>query len=359
MTSPSVVRFGIVGTGQMAVRMTHAITRLPGASIVGVASGSPARAERFAGAFAGVRAHPDEASLLADAEVDAVYVCNATASHAAATLRALRAGKPVLCEKPMATSAAEGREIEAAAESSGRLVMEAMWTLFLPAYVRLAERVEAEREHGPQHLYADFGYPMSGAEERRLLTPGAGAGVLLDRGVYPLALALKLFGPVQRMSGTVELTSENVDRHAVLHLQHAGGVQAQIAVSLRVLLQNRVTVSSSSGLLGLDPPAIPAEVVRSVSAGRSAEPVDPLARPGVSARAREALRLLPPFRRLNRLRTGGHAEHRTYGADPYLPMLSHFCQLVRSGQRGSERMPVAMSTAVLDLVDRARQLPTP
>ena len=70
-----------------------------------------------------------------------------------------------------------------------------------------------------------------------------------------------------------------------------------------------------------------------------------------------ALRRRPELRRLNRLRQRGHVEQQSYGVDPFLPMLAHFCELVRAGKRASDVMPPALSTAVLALVDRARQLP--
>ena len=357
MTSRSVVRFGIVGTGRMAVRMAQSLSLLEGGQIVAVASGSPERAKRFAEAFGIPRAHEAVAALLADESVDVVYVANATAEHAGTTLLALKAGKSVLCEKPLATGAKESLEIGSAARESGCLVMEAMWTLFLPAYQRFSQLVASQRSAGPLHLYADFGYPISAGEQQRLVTPGRGAGVLLDRGVYPLALALKLFGAVRRIDGCVNLTADGVDEHAALHLLHEAGDVSQIAVSLRVLLQNRAAVSSASGLVELEPPVIGAESVRSFAHRPAGPAADPLVTAGMKAGIGNALRRRPELRRLNRLRQRGHVEHQPYGADPFLPMLGHFCEQVRAGKTASEVMPPGLSTAVLDLVDRARELP--
>jgi predicted dehydrogenase len=235
--------------------------------------------------------------------------------------------------------------------------MEAMWTLFLPTYRRFGELVERQRHGGPQHLYADFGYPVLSDHDRRFVARGPGAGVLLDRAVYPFALALKLFGPVESVTGSVDFTSQGVDQHAVVLLRHGAGSQSQIAVSLRVQLQNRVALSSASGLITIEPPAIGAELLTSLACASAEIESDPLVAAGFRARLGNALRRLPSLRRLNRLRRAPRLEHHSFGADPYLPMLTHFCELLRDGKSSSDVMPLSLSTDVLALVELTRQLP--
>lgn len=359
MTSPTLLRFGIVGSGRMAVRMAAALARTEGARIVAIASGSPARAERFAAALEGARAHPTVASLLADGAVDAVYVANTTAEHVGTTLAAVRAGKPVLCEKPLATDAAAARSIAAAASEHGSLVMEAMWTLFLPAYERLATLVRQRdgTRQGPRHLYADFGYPASSADPSHLRAPGPGAGVLLDRGVYPLALALRLFGAIEEVSGFVARSPGGVDEHAALLLRHSHGDQSQVCVSSRLLLQNRVAVSFAEEMIALEPSGLGSEQLRTFTHHAQRVDADPLDATAAASGWRDALRAMPLARRLYGLRSSGSIERRPFGGDPYVPMLEHFCALVRDGRAQSDVVPCSLSTAVLAAIDVARALP--
>ena len=159
------------------------------------------------------------------------------------------------------------------------------------------------------------------------------------------------------VQGNVSLSDRGVDQHASLLLRHADGCDSQIAVSLRVLLQNRVTVSSGRTLIAIEPPAIGAEVVRTVTArGHESLASDPLNGQRWRARIGDALRRRPVLRRIASLRQAGTSKHLDFGADPYLPMLSHFCDLKRACRSSSDVMPPALSTAVLTVIDHARHL---
>ena len=340
----------------MVGRMAMAFSRCPGVRMVAVASGSPERTARVAAALGIERAHAELAALLDDPAVDVVYVGNATAAHATTTMAALRAGKSVLCEKPIATSAHEARQVESLARECGVLAMEAMWTLFLPSYRRFAEIADQQRRTGHLHLYADFGYPVSETSHPRLFAPGVGAGVLLDRAVYTVALALRLLGPVEQVTGEVQRTDRGVDRHASLTLSHSHQHQSQIAVSLDLLLQNRASLSSKDQIVSLEPPLIGAETMQTVSFSPGAVRGDWLDARGTRERLGHALRRSPLLRRVSQARRSGATGRVHYGGDQYLPMLEHFFSLVRNGRSTSDVMPLGSSVATLNVIDAARHL---
>lgn len=347
------IRFGLIGAGRMSASMLAAFEHVPGARASAVVSSSKAAAERFANDFGIPKAHGSVDALLEDPQIDVVYIANPTECHAADALRALRAGKAVLCEKPLGTTAADAREIMDTARQTGRLCMEAMWTPFLPAYQRLFELYADPVLGAPQHLYADFGYPVHPDSHPRLFRPSAGAGVLLDRGVYPIYLALKLLGPVSDVSGRTVRSPEGVDTLATVELAHRNGGLSQLAVSLTGLMQNRAVLSLSRGSISLEAPVIGSENLRICRAqGVPHAPV----RAGASLKQRlkERFKQLPMLRRVNHWRQSGRLEHHPYNENQYLPMLHHFCDLYRNGKTESDVVPLSLSMDVLRVVEQIR-----
>ena len=128
------------------------------------------------------RAHASYEALAADPEVDIVYVATPHVLHRENCLLALRHGKAVLCEKPFAINAAEAAEVFALARAKGLFVMEAMWTRFLPAIVKVREMLAAGAIGEPRWLAADFGFQAPFNPQSRIFDPALGGGALLDVG---------------------------------------------------------------------------------------------------------------------------------------------------------------------------------
>lgn len=348
MSAAEPLRFGIVGTGAMAARMTGTLQALPGVQVVGVASGSMPRAEDFARAHRIPGAHGNAAMLLSDPSIDAVYVGNANAGHAQAIRIAAAAGKAVLCEKPFALDPAEAEATLEAVRRSGILFMEAICTPFLPAYARLAEHVAAGALGGPGLLQASFGYPEDPALRPGLFAPEA--GVLRDRGIYPLTTALLLGGPVRRMQVSLVRDAAGVDVQAVLLLDHDSGWQSQLAASLTGLLPNEVRVSGPRATLQLPAPIMHPEQLVTLPA-----PV-PAAGGGESGGGLKAqLRRNPLLRRLRARLPQGQTEQLSWGSDHYRPEAEHFCDLLRRGETRSPVLPPETSLALQRLIAEARQ----
>jgi len=349
------IKFGIVGTGRMAATMMSAFAHLDCTKVVAVASADEERADRFAKVFNVPKYYVGVKNLFSDRQIDAVYIANQTESHAQTTIAALQAGKAVLCEKPIGISAKEIEAIAVETNRSGILCMEAMWTLFLPAYRRMLLLTQDNVLGKPFHLYSDFGYPVSNETYPRLFTPSAGSGVLLDRGVYPVVTALKLFGSVERISGEITRTPEGVDALACLQLRHQGGSISQLAVSMISLLQNRAVLSFDGGCLSLEPPVVGAEKLKITQALLDAK-MPAFYRLPHKASIKQRLRQFPFFRRINALRQAFLGEFHSYKADQYLPVLQHFCDLYRAGKQESEIMPLSLSTDVLRVIEYAKTL---
>ncbi|WP_380873807.1 oxidoreductase [Sphingomonas sp. DBB INV C78] len=342
MSAP--VRIGVIGTGAMARLMMPSLLAEPGLDVVAVASRDAGRASAFATEH-GLAGHGDEAKLLADPRIDAVYIVNATADHATSSIAALQAGKAVLCEKPFATDPDEAARVIAAAEAAQRPFLEAISTPFLPAIDHMLAEARSGRIGTLTQFSADFGYPASREALPRLFG-GPGAGVLLDRAVYPLALALLALGPVARTQASVR-REDGVDVHAAILLDHEGGGLSQLTASLTTLLGNSAILSGTSGSISVAPPLLKAESLHIHVT--SAFGVDTPDR-GIKAK----LAAMPAMRRAKNLAGSLKAKHYPYGASPYAPELAHFVAMVRGRQLESPVLPHATSLAIQRVLAECR-----
>ena len=349
MSGPRIWRLGIVGTGAMAATMMECLALEPRVEVTAIASTDPARAREFASRFGVREAHAGLGELLARSDVDAVYIATATRDHAEHAIAALSAGKAVLCEKPFALDAAQGRRVIEAAAKHRTLFMEAQWTPALPAY---RELLRMAREHvlgEPVQLHSEFGIALDPGSHPRLFE-GEGAGVLLDFGVYPIVLALQLLGPVRSATAVIRRNSAGTDVHASLQLAHEQGGQSQLAASLVAALPNRTSLGCTQGRIELDSPVMGAERLHTrrtpPAAGGQAD----------AGGLKQALRRQRWLRRAKAALSSRGASEHPFGANRYAPQLSHFIGLLDAGALQSDLMPHATSLAVLQVIDTARAL---
>ncbi len=348
------VTFGIVGTGRMATQMMQSFAVLPDIRVQAVASRTSGRARQFADRFAIPKSYDDPAELFQDPGLDAVYIANAPGHHAADSIQALQAGKAVLCEKPFALTPEEGLAVLAAAEAAEKLFMEGLWTLALPAYRQLHTLVQSGDYGAPRLLSFEFGYPVRPDSHPGLFDPQSG-GVLLDRGVYGLALALSLLGPAQSLTAGLCRDAQGTEVTAALQIAHTSGALSQIGVSLETLMQNAVSVACTGGMVGLAPPSIGAETVLSETTAPGELGAAVLDHPGLKTRLTARARQMPMLRRLkDRLGGGPSRSFHDYGAEPYQAMLVHFIGCLEGGHRTSSLIPPALSQQVIDLVAQAK-----
>jgi predicted dehydrogenase len=246
------IRWGILGTGSIARKFALGLTTLLDAELVAVGSRSQAKADEFATRFNVARRHASYEALVKDPEVDVVYVATPHSLHAANTLMALEAGKPVLCEKPFTINARQAELVIRTARAKKLLVMEAMWSRFLPMMIRLKEMLAEGVIGEVRTLTADFGFKAE-KHEGRLFDPAFGGGALLDVGVYPISLASMLFGPPSTVTGVAEMGSTGVDEQAAATLSHPGGALALLHTSIRTNTFHEASIIGTIGKIKLQP----------------------------------------------------------------------------------------------------------
>ncbi len=244
------IRWGIIGTGRIARLFAEGLGALLDAELVAVGSRSQANADDFAKQFNVPFRHTSYEALAHDARVDAVYIATPHSLHVENTLMALEAGKPVLCEKPFAINARQAESIIRTARAKGILVMEAMWTRFLPPIVRLREMLNEGIIGEVRTLEAGFGFQRE-KREGRLFDLALGGGALLDIGIYPVSLASMIFGPPTQITGLAEIGPTGVDEQAAIVLGHPQGQLAVLHNSIRVNTFQEASVTGTRGRIRL------------------------------------------------------------------------------------------------------------
>jgi predicted dehydrogenase len=249
-------RWGILATGRIAASFARDLAHVPGAELAAVGSRSAASAEAFAREHgtASTRTHGSYDALLADDEVDVVYVASPHALHLEHACAALSAGRHVLCEKPLTLSLGEAERMVACAREHDRFLMEAMWMAFNPVVVAVREALDEGGLGVPRQLHADLGFVVDSPAGDRLVDPALGAGALLDMGIYPLTLAHLLLGPAEQLRAVADLAPEGYDRDIAVSSRHRGGALAALTASMTSCSPRAATLATSTGLLELPAP---------------------------------------------------------------------------------------------------------
>lgn len=245
------LRWGILGTGWIAHAQTSDLLA-NGFTVTAVGSRTADAARAFSDEFGIRTAHASYEDLVADDDVDVVYVSTPHPLHEPHATLALNAGKHVLVEKPFALNAREARTVTRLAESRGLVALEAMWTRFLPHMVRIRELL-ADRAIGEMRtLLADHNQKLSTDPLSRILNPVLGGGALLDLGIYPVSLAHDLFGTPLSVRAHAAMTTTGVDRQTAIVLGFDGGRQAVLHTALDTRGPNRATILGTDGRIEID-----------------------------------------------------------------------------------------------------------
>jgi predicted dehydrogenase len=224
-----------------------------GARPLAVASRSAERAEAFAARHGIDRAYGSYAEILADPDVDVLYVATPHPQHHAIAIAALRAGKALLVEKAFTATTAGAAEVVDLARETGVFAMEAMWTRFQPAVVAVRELVADGAIGEVRSVQADLGIAREYDPADRLFDLTLGGGALLDLGVYVVSFAQMLLGTPSRVVAAGSLFPSGADAEATLLLDHGDGRTATLTTSLRQALPGQARVFGTAGWIDVLP----------------------------------------------------------------------------------------------------------
>lgn len=245
------IRWGVLGTGGIAHTFVTDC-RADGVEFVAVGSRTLDRARAFAVEHGIRHAHGSYADLVADDDVDAIYVATPHTMHARDAIDAIGGGKHVLVEKPFTVTEAEARRVVDAARASQVAVMEAMWTRFLPQSARIRALIAEGRIGRPRLLQASHHQALPTDPHHRLNDPALGGGALLDLGIYPVSFAVDLLGLPTGVQASGTRSDQGVDVQMGLLLTHEGGSQSLLHCALDLRSPNSASVIGDDGRIDID-----------------------------------------------------------------------------------------------------------
>jgi predicted dehydrogenase len=246
------VRWGILGTGGIAGSFASDLRLTDSGVAVAVGSRSQAAAGRFADSYGIERRHASYEALVADPDVDVVYVATPHPMHRDNAILALQAGKHVLVEKPFTMNAAEARDIVAEARERGLFAMEAMWTRFLPHVGVIRDWLGKGLLGDVVTVTADHGQWFAEDPQFRLFAPELGGGALLDLGVYPVSFASMVLGTPSRIVSISDPAFTGVDAQTSMLFGYDSGAQAVLTCTLRAKSPTRAAIVGTDARIEVD-----------------------------------------------------------------------------------------------------------
>lgn len=242
------LRWGILAPGGIAALFARDVLAHTRSTITAVGSRDLDRARAFAQRFDITHAYGSYAELLADDQVDVVYIASPHSLHYEHALAAISAGKHVLVEKAFTHNAFEAGAVFSAAREAGVFVMEAMWTRFLPQFYSLRALLARGTIGEIVHVYAAHGQAV--AHVPRLAQPDLAGGALLDLGVYPVSFVHLLLGPPSSVLAAGHLSPAGVDETVGITMMYPRAV-ATIASTMRSRSNNIAEISGTRGRITL------------------------------------------------------------------------------------------------------------
>jgi predicted dehydrogenase len=257
MMSPAPLRYGILGAANIARQFTKGLAGSELATVAAVASRGADKAQAFAAELGIARAHGSYEALLADPDIDAIYIPLPNHLHREWAIKAAAAGKHVLCEKPLAMGRAEALEMFAAARAHGVHLAEAYPYMSQPQTLRVRELLAEGAVGRVQLVSAAFCFAIAAADGTPFADPGnirfdpkAGGGALYDAGTYAMSFVRLATGAAPaRVVATARRMPSGVDYTLAATLEFASGALAQITCSFAAAAQRFATIVGDQGII--------------------------------------------------------------------------------------------------------------
>lgn len=226
------IKWGIIGLGKIANKFAQDLQKVEHCQLHAVASRHQEKANSFAKQYNALKAYDDYESLAADPEIDAVYIATPHSLHKTYAILCLNYKKAVLCEKPLAMNILEVEEMIAVARENNVLLMEALWTYFLPHYRFVLYELNSGKYGAITKLEADFGFQPQIDMASRVFKKSLGGGSLLDIGIYPIFAALSTLGRPIDIDAKAVFFDNGVDASCDLIFNYNNGVSAFLRSTL-------------------------------------------------------------------------------------------------------------------------------
>jgi len=227
-----IYNWGILAPGRIARKFAAEIQQLENACVFAVGSANGERAKEFAAEFGAKHSYNNYADLVADPEVDIIYIASPHAFHAEQTLLCLEHHKPVLCEKALGLNLKEVNQMVNRARENKVFLMEAIMVPHQPSYQEAKRIIDSGILGKIKYINSWFGFNKSPYDNsQRLMNPALGGGALLDIGLYPLFDTLYFLGEPQKITASAEFTATGIDQNVSIRLDYMDGLSASVFAS--------------------------------------------------------------------------------------------------------------------------------
>ncbi|MHA1746398.1 MAG: Gfo/Idh/MocA family protein [Promethearchaeota archaeon] len=240
--------WGILGCGNIAHSFAMGLKHIPNAQIIAVASKS-GKAEKFGKQYGATYTYTNYEDLVANPEVDVIYVATTHNFHFENTKLCLENRKPVLCEKAFTINAAQLKILIDLARKEQLFLMEAMWSRFFPCMVKLREMIAQNKIGDVRLIKGDFGFTMLHGPEHRVFNPKLAGGALLDLGIYPISFASMILGTPQKITSSATMGETGVDIFSSYFLEYENGAVSMLSSSTQLCPPHTALVVGTKGYL--------------------------------------------------------------------------------------------------------------
>nr|AOE08658.1 oxidoreductase [uncultured bacterium]CBL80599.1 protein containing oxidoreductase domain [uncultured Leeuwenhoekiella sp.] len=314
------IRWGIIGLGKIANSFATDMQQVDNSIIYAVASRSQEKANDFGAKYNVAKCYDSYEKLAQDPQVDAIYIATPHVRHAQDALLCLTHNKAVLCEKPFAMNLQEVDSMIAKAKEHNVLLMEALWTRFMPHFKFVKEELESGRYGRVKSLHADFSFKAPVNPDGRLYNKLLGGGSLLDIGIYPVFCALALLGKPESITAKGKIGKTQIDEEIEITFNYKTDTRAFLSSSILKNTPTTATLVCDNGIVFLH------------SRFHQTDKVTTL---------------------LN----GIKVEHDfSYNAKGYTFEIMHFADLLRAGKTESPLMSFEFSRMLIQTLDEIRDL---
>ncbi|TAH64750.1 MAG: Gfo/Idh/MocA family oxidoreductase [Anaerolineaceae bacterium] len=244
------IRWGILGTGSIATIFAKALKSMEDCTLAAVASRNDIRAKEFADKFEIAKSYGDYKKLAEDPDIDVVYVAVPHTEHKKMARLCMRNKKAVLCEKPFTINSRDTEEIINMAKEHKVFLMEAMWSKFLPANLRVKEWIKEGKIGKVLHIKASFGFRLEYDPTHRLYNPSLGGGALLDVGVYPISYTTFLLDKApDKIISSALIGASNVDEQNVIVFQYNDSLFANLSSAIAAEIGDDALIVGDKGII--------------------------------------------------------------------------------------------------------------
>src|SRR6186713_3597614 len=247
----SKIRWGILGCGRIARKFAADLLLIDDAELTAIASRNKETLELFAKDFPCKHLHNNYESLVANDEVDVIYIATPHSHHYEHTMLCVNHNKAVLCEKAFAINSGQAKEMIKTAREKKVFLMEALWTKFLPHYKKLQELLQQKTLGDIKSVLVNFGFKTSDKSPQRLFDPLLGGGTLLDIGIYNVFITISVLGRPDSIEATMTPSPTRVDEQIAILFKYNSGAMAQLFSSFTTNLPVQAEINGTEGCITL------------------------------------------------------------------------------------------------------------